>query len=106
MSEHETRPGARPDDRAQSQQDPSADRRGGVQLGRLFGVPVYLNGFWFVLAGLIVITYGNILAGRPDFTTGTAYTVAGAFVVCLLISVLLHELGHALTARRFHIRVR
>lgn len=97
MSEHETRP--------EPQQN--VERRGGIKLGSVSGVPIYLNGYWFILAGLIIISYGQIL-DRPSsgFSSGTAYTVATAFVVCLLLSVLLHELGHALTARRFRIRVR
>jgi Zn-dependent protease len=35
-----------------------------------------------------------------------AYALATAFVLCLLLSVLLHEVGHAVTARRFGIGVR
>jgi Zn-dependent protease len=95
MSEHETRP------------EQAAEPRGAIRLGSVRGVPIYLNGYWFLLAGLIIITYGQIL-DRPSsgFSAGTAYVVAAAFVVCLLLSVLLHELGHALTARRFGIRVR
>lgn len=71
-------------------------RRTGIPLGRLFGFPVQLNWSVLVLAGLVTLLYGQ--------TAG--YLVGFGFVVLLLVSVLLHELGHALIARRFGIGVR
>lgn len=81
--------------------------RPGIPLGRLAGIPVHLTVSWLFLAVLIIITYQSYLtAGRPDLPTVTGFVVATGLVLCLLLSVLLHELGHALTARRFGIGVR
>ena len=81
--------------------------RPGIPLGRLAGIPVHLTVSWLFLAVLIIITYQSYLtAGRPDLPTVTGFLVATGLVLCLLLSVLLHELGHALTARRFGIGVR
>jgi Zn-dependent protease len=80
---------------------------GGIPVGRVLGVPVFLTVPWLLLAVLITLTYGRFVAYRhPDLTTGLAYLTGFGMVLCLLLSVLLHELGHALTARRFGIGVR
>jgi Zn-dependent protease len=71
------------------------------------GVPVFLTASWLILALLITITYQGYLAvRRPELPSAVAYLVGAGLVLCLLLSVLLHELGHALTARRFGIGVR
>jgi Zn-dependent protease len=78
-----------------------------MPLGRVAGVPVFLTASWFVLAVLVTVTYGGVVAARrPELPSGFAYLIGFGLVICLLISVLLHELGHALTARRYGIGVR
>ncbi len=78
-----------------------------MPLGRVAGVPVFLTASWFVLAVLVTVTYGGVVAARrPELPTGLAYLIGFGLVICLLVSVLLHELGHALTARRYGIGVR
>ena len=79
-------------------------RPGGVRLGRVLGVPVHVAPTWFLFAGLVVITYGPALT--PDVGAARAYTAAAAFAVLLLLSVLLHELGHCAVARAFGLPVR
>ncbi|TMM31743.1 MAG: peptidase M50 [Actinobacteria bacterium] len=82
-------------------------RNWGIPLGRVAGVPVFLTASWLVLAVLIMITYQGYLAvRRPELPQSLAYLVGAGLVLSLLVSVLLHELGHALTARRFGIGVR
>jgi Zn-dependent protease len=68
---------------------------------------VFLSFSWVVLAVLVTVTYGGFLAARrPQLSTGLAYLIGFGLVIALLLSVLLHELGHALTARRYGIGVR
>ena len=82
-------------------------RAWGIPLGRVAGVPVFLTASWVLLALLITITYRGYLAvRRPELPGSLAYLVGAGLVLCLLMSVLLHELGHALTARRFGMGVR
>jgi Zn-dependent protease len=81
-------------------------RRPGIAMGRVFGVPVYLHASWLLLAVLVTLTYGQLVRRTLDLSPSAGYLAGFGFVVCLLVSVLLHELGHALTARRYGIGVR
>jgi Zn-dependent protease len=79
----------------------SENRREGIPLGRIAGVPVVLAYSWFVIAAFTVIVYGPTLQLRQPHLGVAAYLVAFAYAVLLLLSVLVHELAHALTARAF-----
>lgn len=81
-------------------------RRPGIPLGRILGVPVLLQPSWLLLAVFVTLGYGEVLQGRLGLAGGAAYAVGFGFVLCLLASVLLHELGHALAARAHGIGVR
>ena len=84
--------------------DPKAPngRREGISLGRIAGIRVVLAYSWFIIAAFTVIVYGPVLEGQyPDMGIA-AYYVAFAYALLLLISVLVHELAHALTAKIFH----
>lgn len=73
--------------------------RDGLRLGRLWGVPIYLAYSWFIIAAFTVATVGPLLA-QQGMGSG-AYLAAFTYAVLLLLSVLVHELAHALTARIF-----
>jgi Zn-dependent protease len=75
-------------------------------VGHVLGIPVYVNASMLLLAGLVTVVYGNYVRSELDLPDPLGYLVGFGFVLCLLGSVLLHELGHALTARRFGIGVR
>ncbi len=75
--------------------------RGGIPLGRIAGIPVVLAYSWFAIAAFTVIAYGPVLAHNDPGLGAAAYLVALAYSVLLLISVLVHELAHALTARLY-----
>ncbi|WP_427131662.1 site-2 protease family protein [Pseudarthrobacter sp. S9] len=79
-----------------------ATRKDGIPLGRIAGIPVVLAYSWFIIAAFTVIVYGPVLQRNDPGLGLTAYFVAFAYAVLLLISVLVHELAHALTAKVYH----
>ena len=84
--------------------DAGADRLSGLRIGRLLGVPVLLSPSWFVLAALVVLSYGPTLG--PASAPARGYAAAAGFALLLLLSVLLHEAGHCVAARALGLRVR
>ena len=81
-------------------------RRNGRLVGRVLGIPIYLNASIYLLAALVTFVYGDYVRAELQIPAAAGYAVGLGFVACLLGSVLLHELGHALTAKRFGIGVR
>ena len=77
---------------------------GRLQIGRVVGVPIYLTPSWFLFAAFIVVTSAPPLVDRVGAVS--AYVAAASFAVLLLLSVLLHEVGHCLVARAFDLPVR
>src|SRR5690349_17896061 len=76
----------------------------GVPLGRLVGVPLRLELSWLPLAAVLTVGYARLL--HPAAPQPLRYALAGALVLALAGSVLLHEFGHALACRRYGIGVR
>lgn len=87
----------------------AVERRGlGIPMGSLFGVPLRMNSTWLLLAALLTYAFGRLVldSSGPALPAAVGYGIGFGFVLCLLGSVLLHELGHALTSLRFGIGVR
>ncbi|WP_436530140.1 site-2 protease family protein [Actinoplanes sp. HUAS TT8] len=87
-------------------EDSATRRPGGRPVGHVLGIPVHANGSMVLLALLVTVVYGNYASAELGLGQPWAYLIGLGFVVCLLGSVLLHELGHAVVARRNGIGVR
>ena len=75
--------------------------REGIPLGRIAGVPIYLAYSWFIIAAFIVVFFGPLVRRNFPYLGSGAYAVALGYALLLLVSVLVHELAHALTARGY-----
>jgi Zn-dependent protease len=71
-----------------------------IQLGRIFGIRIGANPSWFVVLFLMIfLLTGQYKDAFPGHDT-KAFGLATASALLLFLCVLLHELGHALVARR------
>jgi Zn-dependent protease/CBS domain-containing protein len=74
---------------------------GSIQLARIFGIRVGASPSWFVVLFVMIYGlsgyFGDVLVGYSDTT---AYVVAVTGTVLFFVSLVLHELGHAIVARR------
>ena len=71
-----------------------------TRIGRFAGIDVYVHATFLILLGWVALVHWR--AGQ-----NVAAAVAGvAFVLAMFACVVLHEFGHALTARRFGIKTR
>jgi len=69
-----------------------------IEIGRIAGIPIYLDMF-FVLV-LLIFTY-------PYFTAGSTQAMSAGIIIVggIMLSILLHELGHAFAGRLFKANV-
>jgi Zn-dependent protease/CBS domain-containing protein len=76
------------------------------QLARIFGIRIGVGISWFLVLFLYIFLFTryshDLLKGA---STTTTYMVAVASVLSFFLSLILHELGHALVARRNGLKV-
>ncbi|MEG3439664.1 site-2 protease family protein [Pannus brasiliensis CCIBt3594] len=81
--------------------------RANWRIGSLFGIPFYINSSWFLI--LAFFTLLNATDERIQRVAGDipylAWSIGFGISLLLFLSVLLHELGHSLTARSQGIEV-
>jgi Zn-dependent protease len=81
-------------------------RRTRLTVVRVGGVPLHVDASMLLLTAVVTILYAALARRQLELGHLGGYLVGLGFAVSLLGSVLLHELGHALTARRYGIGVR
>lgn len=73
-----------------------------IRLGRVAGIEIGVNWSWFAIFALLVWTLseGILPDQNPGLSHGAYLAMAIVATVCFFTSLLAHELGHALVARR------
>ncbi len=82
--------------------------RHAITVGRILGIPIGLDYSWFLIFVLITVTLATLYY-PAEFQNWAEplYWIAGVVTaIMLFVSVLLHELGHAVVALRYKIPVR
>src|SRR5262249_19223824 len=78
-----------------------------IKLGRLFGIEIGLHFSWLLIAALIVVVLmGRFSSVHPDWSDAVIWTTSIATAILFFVSLVAHELSHALVARLFHMPVR
>jgi Zn-dependent protease len=77
-----------------------------IQLVRLFGIPIGVNASWFIVLFLVIYFltgyYQDVMPGDND---SGAFALATVSALLFFLSILLHELGHAVVAIRNRIGI-
>jgi Zn-dependent protease/CBS domain-containing protein len=84
------------------------DRHHGAwRIGRLAGVPIGLHPLWLVIVGLLTWSLGEVWfpEAAPGIRPEAAYALGLLSALTLFAGILLHELGHAVVARRRGVEV-
>lgn len=78
-----------------------------IVLGRILGIRIGINWSWLLIAALIVWTLADAVfpSTNPDLSTSTHVAMAVVAALLFFASILLHELGHAVEARRERVEI-
>jgi Zn-dependent protease/CBS domain-containing protein len=79
-----------------------------IQIARVIGIPIYLHFSWLIIFGLIAWTLstGYFPAQSPDLPASSYWAKGLVASLLFFVSILLHELAHAVVARRQGLRTR
>jgi Zn-dependent protease/CBS domain-containing protein len=79
-----------------------------IQIARVIGIPIYLHFSWLIIFGLIVWTLstGYFPAQYPDLPASSYWAKGLVASLLFFVSILVHELGHAVVALRHGVRTR
>ena len=87
----------------------SVERRrepGTLRIGQIGGVDVLVRSSWLLVAVVIAVMLAPAVERVQPGLGGWKYVAGVAFAVLLYLSVLLHEMSHALMAKRYGLPVR
>jgi Zn-dependent protease/predicted transcriptional regulator len=74
--------------------------RSSIRLGKLFGIEIGLHYSWFLIALLIVMSLGSqFQASHPEWGSNIIWALAVLTAILFFVTLLAHELSHALVAR-------
>jgi Zn-dependent protease len=76
-----------------------------IKLVNLFGIRIGVNGSWFLILFLMIFWLSGSFRQALHSSDGLAYVTTVVTVLVLFGSLIIHELGHALVARRQGIEV-
>ncbi len=75
-------------------------------IGRIFGIPIYVNASWVFIFALFTYNLKGIFAqDHPQWSTNQDWAVGALTSLLFFASVLFHELSHSVVAQHYKIRV-
>jgi Zn-dependent protease len=85
---------------------PARRQPGTWRIGQIGGIDVLVRSSWLIVAALIAVMLAPSVERVQPGLGGGKYLAGLAFAVLLYLSVLLHEMSHALMAKHFGLPVR
>lgn len=81
--------------------------RHNIPIGRVFGITIDLDYSWFLIFGLLawILAVTYYPSEIPHWSSAAYWLMGSVTAVMLFVSVLIHELGHSLVARRYGLAV-
>lgn len=78
-----------------------------IPIGRIFGIAVDLDYSWFLFVGLLawILAVSYYPSEFRNWSTGEYWLMGLVTALLLFASVLIHELGHSVVAKRFGLKV-
>src|SRR2546429_7940499 len=80
-------------------------RTGSIQLARIFGIRIGVDVSWFVVLFFFIFILSGSFRTTLDSSDTVAYVTAVASALLFFVSLLLHQLGHALVPRRLGLEI-
>jgi Zn-dependent protease len=78
----------------------------GIRIGRILGIPIYLDLSWILVFGLITFSQSSFFAQQhPHWTGPQHWALGGATSILFFSSVVFHELAHSVVAQHYKIKV-
>jgi len=78
----------------------------GIRIGRISGIPIYLDLSWILVFGLIAFWQSEVFAQLyPSWPVTTNWTLGAVASLLLFSSVVFHELAHSVVAQHYKIKV-
>jgi Zn-dependent protease/predicted transcriptional regulator len=82
------------------------DSASGLRIGRILGIPIYLDASWVIIFVLITMSLAmQFTQEHPQWTSAQHWTLGVATSLLFFASVLFHELSHSAVALTYKIRV-
>jgi Zn-dependent protease len=82
------------------------NRASGLLIGRIFGIPIFIDPSWLVIFAIITWSLGvQFTQQHPQWNPVQHWSVGAATSFLFFASILFHELAHSVVARFYKIRV-
>jgi Zn-dependent protease/predicted transcriptional regulator len=79
---------------------------GGLQIGRIFGIPIYVHSSWFIIFALITLMLRTqFIALHSSWSPAQHWSLGVITSLLFFASVLFHELAHSVVAMHYKIPV-